>query len=48
MLIAFMFQGQGSQLVGMGKDVAEEFRAAKDVYEEVDSVLGFALSKLIW
>ena len=48
MLIAFMFPGQGSQIIGMGKDVAEEFRAAKDVYEEVDSVLGFALSKLIW
>ncbi len=47
-MIAFVFPGQGSQFIGMGQDVANKFPAAKDVYDEVDSALGFSLSKLMW
>jgi [acyl-carrier-protein] S-malonyltransferase len=46
--IAFIFPGQGSQAVGMGKDLADAFPAAKAVFEEVDAALGESLSKLIW
>jgi [acyl-carrier-protein] S-malonyltransferase len=45
-LIAFLFPGQGSQYAGMGKDLAEEFPAARQIFEEADTALGFALSKL--
>lgn len=41
-----MFPGQGSQKPGMGKDLADEFPEARQVFEEVDDALGFALSKL--
>jgi [acyl-carrier-protein] S-malonyltransferase len=44
--IAFVFPGQGSQTPGMGKDLAERFPAAKQVFEEADNALGFALSTL--
>lgn len=44
--IAFLFPGQGSQKVGMGKALAEASPAARAVYDEVDEALGFALSKL--
>ena len=44
--IAFLFPGQGSQQVGMGKDLADNFPAARQVFEEADTALGFALSKL--
>ncbi len=47
-MIAFVFPGQGSQLIGMGKEIADEFPVAKAVFEEVDTALGFRLSKLIW
>jgi [acyl-carrier-protein] S-malonyltransferase len=43
---AFVFPGQGSQTVGMGKDLAEAFPAARQTFEEADSILGFALSDL--
>jgi [acyl-carrier-protein] S-malonyltransferase len=46
--IAFIFPGQGSQAVGMGKELAEAFPAAKAVFDEVDAALGESLSKLIW
>ena len=46
--IAFIFPGQGSQAVGMGKELAEAFPAAKAVFEEVDAALGEKLSDLIW
>jgi [acyl-carrier-protein] S-malonyltransferase len=44
--IAFIFPGQGSQYAGMGKDLAENFPAGLQVFEEADTALGFALSDL--
>lgn len=46
--LAFIFPGQGSQCVGMGKDVAEAHIEARQVFEEVDDALSFNLSKLIF
>lgn len=46
--IAFIFPGQGSQKVGMGRDWAEASDAARAVFEEADDVLGFGLSRLCW
>lgn len=48
MAVAFTFPGQGSQAVGMGRDLADTFAAARAVFEEVDDALGEKLSKLIW
>ncbi|WP_315920230.1 ACP S-malonyltransferase [Mesorhizobium sp. SP-1A] len=48
MAIAFTFPGQGSQAVGMGKDLADAFPDARRVFEEVDEALGENLSRLIW
>jgi len=45
---AFIFPGQGSQTVGMGKELADAFSVAKETFEEADSTLGFSLSKLMW
>ncbi len=45
---AFVFPGQGTQTIGMGKDLAEAYPAAKAVFDEVDDALGEALSALIW
>lgn len=44
--IAYIFPGQGSQHPGMGKDLAEKFAAARQVFEEADDTLGFSLSEL--
>jgi [acyl-carrier-protein] S-malonyltransferase len=46
--IAFVFPGQGSQAVGMGKALADQFAAARAVFDEVDAALGQRLSDLIW
>ncbi len=46
MSIAFLFPGQGSQTVGMGRDLADKFPAAKAVFEEADDALGYSLSQL--
>ncbi len=48
MAIAFVFPGQGSQDVGMGKALADNFAAAREVFEEVDAALGDKLSKVMW
>ena len=45
---AFVFPGQGSQAIGMGKALAEQFRSASDVFAEVDLALGQRLSKIMW
>ncbi len=45
---AFIFPGQGSQTVGMGKDLAAQYPIAKQTFEEADSILGFSLSKIMW
>ncbi|HQZ83452.1 MAG TPA: ACP S-malonyltransferase [Pyrinomonadaceae bacterium] len=43
---AYLFPGQGSQSVGMGKDLFENFAAARAVFQEADDALGFSLSKM--
>jgi len=45
---AFVFPGQGAQAIGMGRDLAQSFPAARAVFEEVDEALGEKLSALIW
>ncbi|MBN1142335.1 MAG: ACP S-malonyltransferase [Deltaproteobacteria bacterium] len=45
-MIGFIFPGQGSQEVGMGREFVENFAAAREIFEEADDTLGFALSRL--
>ena len=45
---AFVFPGQGSQAVGMGKDLAAAYSVAKETFDEADAILGFSLSELMW
>jgi [acyl-carrier-protein] S-malonyltransferase len=44
--LAFLFPGQNSQVVGMGRDLAEKFPVAQRTFEEADAALGFSISKL--
>src|SRR5580658_3352504 len=45
---AFLFPGQGSQTVGMGRELYDNFPIAKAVFDEADAALGFPLSQLIF
>lgn len=45
---AFVFPGQGAQVIGMGRDLADAYPAARAVFDEVDDALGEKLSALIW
>ncbi|MCD8525745.1 MAG: ACP S-malonyltransferase, partial [Alphaproteobacteria bacterium] len=45
---AFLFPGQGSQYIGMGKDLAESFAEAREVFEEVNDGLGSDLTAIMW
>ena len=46
MKIAYIFPGQGSQAVGMGKDLFDNYAAAREVFEQADDALGFSLSEM--
>ena len=48
MSLAFTFPGQGSQKIGMGRELSEAFASAREVFEEVDDALGQNLSRLMW
>jgi [acyl-carrier-protein] S-malonyltransferase len=48
MKTAFLFPGQGSQYVGMGKTLCQRFAAARQIFDEADRVLGFSVTRLCW
>ena len=45
-MVAYLFAGQGSQYIGMGRDLYESFPESKKIFDQADEVLGFALSRL--
>ena len=45
---ACVFPGQGSQVGGMGRELAAQFPVAKQVFDRADQVLGFSLSAMMW
>ena len=46
--IAFLFPGQGSQSVGMGHSLAQDYPAANEIFKQADEILGFPLSQMAW
>ena len=46
--VAWVFPGQGSQAVGMGKDIYDEYPQAREVFDLADEALGFSLSRVIF
>ncbi|MDI6694939.1 MAG: ACP S-malonyltransferase [Anaerolineales bacterium] len=46
--LAFIFPGQGSQMVSMGRALAQAYPAARAIFEQADQILGFPLSRLAW
>ena len=46
--VALLFAGQGAQTVGMGRDLAEQFPTAADLFQQADDVLGRKLSEIAW
>src|SRR5213594_4589332 len=46
--IALLFAGQGAQSVGMGRDLAEQFPVAADLFRQADEILGRKLSEVVW
>ena len=48
MSTVFMFSGQGSQYVGMGKELYENYEIAKKVFDEADSILGYSIKNIMF
>lgn len=46
--ICFVFPGQGSQSLGMGKSLSQAFPIAKDIFSQADDILGYQLSRIAW
>ena len=46
--VAFLFPGQGSQSIGMGKQLAETYPIAKEIFDQADQLLGVPLTRIAW
>ena len=45
---SLIFPGQGSQFVGMGRDLSDTYSVAREMFEELDDTLGYGLSKIMF